>query len=231
MKKICLVISILLMSVSALLAQNDQVVIGIGYSNPLKKNEFQLNIGDPTINMLITSESGYYDHIYDDQYNWMTPDTYTSAQYLVIPLTLSYHRRINKWFWVGGLTSFYGRIGGSQYDIRTDQCISNRSRYTLSFAPSIRFSYLNKPRVMLYSSLSVGVLWEFSGKSEYARTLDYAGQSYYGYSGYSGQNSFSTWPFFQLTYFGVSWGNKWFGNAELGIGMKGFFSCGMGYRF
>ena len=78
--------------------------------------------------------------------------------------------------------------------------------------PDVRFSYLNRPHVTLYSGIALGVMLDHVKAREYQGT-----QAFLGY---------------QLTAFGVkAGGNHWFGNVELGIGQKGIVSAGFGYQF
>jgi hypothetical protein len=78
--------------------------------------------------------------------------------------------------------------------------------------PELRFSYLNRPHVTLYSGIALGVMLDHVKSREYQGT-----QAFLGY---------------QLTAFGVKAGGKhWFGNVELGVGHKGIASAGFGYQF
>ncbi|MDR2684983.1 MAG: hypothetical protein LBB53_06345 [Prevotellaceae bacterium] len=117
--------------------------------------------------------------------------------------SLSYHNRVADWFWYGAYFNAFPTIndyqGNSYYDLR------------FSLAPSVRFSYLNKPNATLYSGVALGwgVVREVNDRnSEYRLGL-----------------------FFQATAFGFSIGKKFFFGGEIGIGYKGLYSLNVGYRF
>jgi len=109
--------------------------------------------------------------------------------------TLSYHKRNNKvdWFWFG---FYHNLFNWMERDF---------GYAIVSIAPSLRFSYLNKPNATLYSGLSVGV----------GTNLPYHRIS----------------PFFQVTAFGFSYGKNFFASGEVGLGLKGIFSANVGYRW
>jgi hypothetical protein len=137
-------------------------------------------------------------------------------------ISLAYFYRPLKWLWVGG--NFINFLGNKlsyswrEYDI--DGSFSDHSKsklkYCAAFAPEIRFSFLNKKRIILYGALSGGIIIE---------------------DGYDTQHHTypKIRPYLQLTYFGIS-GNlgknsNIFLGTELGIGWKGLVSIHGGYRF
>ena len=139
--------------------------------------------------------------------------------------SVSYHYRVSPWFWVGVSMnySYYAkgiRIRYSWDDPYALQVEGTRSYHLLGFMPEIRFSYLNRPHVTLYSALSAGVDMHISGKYE-------GDEQYKDY--YPDQLFYSA---FHVTLFGVKAGGKhWFGSLELGAGYKGIVSAGVGYEF
>ncbi len=74
---------------------------------------------------------------------------------------------------------------------------------------SVKFLYTNKPNYSLYSGGSVGYCRETkkSADNDEIKALG------------------------QLTAIGIRYGSKWYCTAELGAGIKGFVSGGVGYRF
>ena len=139
--------------------------------------------------------------------------------------SVSYHYRVSPWFWVGVSMnySYYAkgiRIRYSWDDPYALQVEGTRSYHLLGFMPEIRFSYLNRPHVTLYSALSAGVDMHISGKYE-------GDEQYKDY--YPDQLFYSA---FHVTLFGVkAGGSHWFGSLELGAGYKGFVCAGVGYEF
>ena len=159
----------------------------------LPKHEVALSVGD---NM-------FHTQIYDDGKGYGS-------------YSLSYHYRIKKWLWCGGYVNVFPVTErnynyGYYYD---DYYYDDYSHYNylatrISVAPSIRFSYLNKPLVTLYSAASVG--WGVILSSHEQRPV--------------------LGIFFQTTFFGFSVGKKFFAGGEIGIGYKGLFCVNVGYKF
>jgi hypothetical protein len=134
--------------------------------------------------------------------------------------SLDYHYRASKWFWLG-LTAGYNLYKEKGYGEPENLTWQYKEHHFL-IMPSLRFSYLNRPHLTLYSGLSVGLYIKYG--REYTDddcliqpiTIDH-------------NRVFST---FQLTAFGLKAGAKhWFGSFELGAGIKGFANLGVGYEF
>ncbi|MDR1591758.1 MAG: hypothetical protein LBS16_02590 [Prevotellaceae bacterium] len=180
----------------------------------LLKHEIHLSIGDMTLSGDMIGYPRYYDYYsyyYSYGYSWMLPLTYSEPIYIG-GLSLSYYYHPAKWFWVGGWAYGAATSGGEVYDAHTDKLLRTNDCFMLSIAPAVRFSYLNRKAVTLYSGLAFGFsfLWTDTGVNN---------------------TGFELLPASQVTFFGVSFGKKLFGNVELGIGMKGIISAGIGYRF
>ena len=92
--------------------------------------------------------------------------------------------------------------------------------HCITLMPELRFSYLNHPHVTLYSAVAAGA------------TL-FVGHENLSLETYDGQWwRLSTFPTFQLTAFGIrAGGEHLFGSFELGVGIQGFVSGGIGYAF
>jgi hypothetical protein len=180
----------------------------------LPKNEVQFNQGDPGMMILLTDFGLYYDEVpYSGNSDWFSHDYREKSTYYLGTFSLSYHHRFAKWFWFGGIASYYTTVGGKKNDLQTGETFSYSNDGYFGIAPSVRFSYLNLPSVTLYSGLALG----FGCTFEHQHSPN--------------EFSYEPLPYFQITYFGVNFGKKIFGNAELGIGIKGFFSAGIGYKF
>ena len=135
-------------------------------------------------------------------------------------ISMDYHYRASKWFWLG-LTAGYNLYKEKGYGEPENLTWQYKEHHFL-IMPSLRFSYLNRPHLTLYSGLSVGLYIKYG--REYTDddcliqpiTIDH-------------NRVFST---FQLTAFGLkAGGNHWFGSLELGAGIKGFVNLGVGYEF
>ena len=159
-----------------------------------------------------------------------------STDYHFTPvISLDYHYRATKWLWLG-LSTGYSFMKEKLYPgnvISPDAFYWNCKEHHFLIMPSLRFSYLNRPHVTLYSGIAVGVLIN-------------RGNRYYGDLSALPEFVPAEWGFlpavlpdhtsagsaFQLTAFGVKAGAKhWFGSFEAGIGIKGFVNLGVGYEF
>ena len=140
--------------------------------------------------------------------------------------SLDYHYRATKWFWLG-LTAgynYYQEKGDALYVgyIFPENSTWQYKEHHFLIMPSLRFSYLNRPHLTLYSGLAVG-LYIKHGREYFDDdcliqpiTADH-------------NRVFSA---FQLTAFGLKAGAKhWFGSFEAGFGIKGIVNLGVGYEF
>ena len=182
--------------------------------NGLPRQEVSLGIGDCTMASLHCGyQYGFFNCCYQDPINFDdltgTP-TYHSDYYATPLFTTHYLFRITKFLWLGGNVNMMG-VFGNIYDGTNDMKIGAYRETQFAIMPEIRFSYLNKKYVTLYSGFSTG----------YVLT-----------AGHNGDETFVKHGIVnQITWFGVSAGHKWFGFAELGLGYKGFVNAGFGYRF
>ncbi|MBO7646932.1 MAG: hypothetical protein J6S56_02390 [Bacteroidales bacterium] len=198
----------------------------------LPSHEFQFNIGDPILiaNSSVLAFFNNSDGIFHNYISrgsspsfWTRPlGDYAITRYVPV-FSFNYHYRVAKWFWVGGLTTFTG-IHNTWRDRLTDKITGHGSEFYFSIMPDIRFSYLNRKHVTLYSGLGFGMEIEHIKDPQVSRFFtDRSNQEY---------NVTSIFYSYQLTAFGIkAGGNHWFGNMELGIGSKGFVSAGFGYDF
>jgi len=137
-------------------------------------------------------------------------------------LSFAYLYRPVKWFWVGGnLVAYVGnKIEYNWREYYPNGSFRDFSKAKISLcgviAPEIRFSYLNKKRIILYSALSggIGIQNGFNNKyDKYPKLV----------------------PYYQITYFGfsINFGENCniFLGGEGGTGLKGFVNFHGGYRF
>ena len=137
--------------------------------------------------------------------------------------SFDYHYRATKWFWLGLTAGYnYYQEKGDVQDFGPENPTWQYKEHHFLIMPSLRFSYLNRPHLTLYSGLAVG-LYIKHGR-EYLDddnliqpiTIDH-------------NRVFSA---FQLTAFGLKAGaNHWFGSFEAGFGIKGIVNLGVGYEF
>ena len=187
------------------------------------RHEIRFEVGDPLVIMLLQEKS-------KDPYpsDWVLPDNIPSPRYdmpavghawRATPVfSLNYHYRLTKWLWAGAMVNYayykdHTDYGYDFYDSRNQHCIT--------LMPELRFSYLNRPHVTIYSAVAAGATlffgWEYHSKP---------------YAVFYWEKSKKVYPTFQLTAFGIrAGGEHLFGTFELGAGIKGFASAGIGYAF
>ena len=111
------------------------------------------------------------------------------------------------------------------YDRLTDKRIKGQSIHNTYFdlMADLRFSYLNRKHVTLYSELSGGLMiYNYKAKQVVEHKGELPVTS--NYTLFAGA--------VHITMLGVKAGAKgWFGNVELGAGFKGLISAGFGYEF
>ena len=139
-----------------------------------------------------------------------------------VNVSVSYFYRPVKWFWVGGnFLNYFGRsipyqwreyyVNGNYQDFS-----KSKMAYSGVIAPEIRFSYLNRKSIILYSAFSAGIGFEngYDNKlQKYSRRFSYLHFTCFGFS------------------YGFEQNERIFMGGEFGIGYKGFLEIHAGYRF
>ena len=124
---------------------------------------------------------------------------------------IHYYYQVKPWCQVGIKTTVEG-AKNTRFSDTLHTSVSSIDRYLLiSVMPSVRFTYLNRPWVRLYSGVDLGL----------------------GIFGTEGNDS-SSGDFlfaFNVTAFGVNVGKKFFGQFELNAGFDSFVKVGIGARF
>ena len=129
-------------------------------------------------------------------------ETYLTPRMFVGNYSLSYTYQDRRWLQYGGKIVF-GASTRWRKCAHTGEKIDNLSYYSLSVMPSVRFNWFYRDAVQLYSTISVGVITDFD----------------------------EVYPWGDLTLVGCSFGRKFFGFAEVGMGMAGWLRAGVGCRF
>ena len=199
----------LLTAVSGFAQENEQ-----DWRQLFPRHEFSLGVGDPW--MANFQRHSIWDKLLWDRWpeeslnDWFVPTTYHTDYIATCPISVGYMFRLCKFLWLGGSVSYMG-VFGKVYDARNGDYLYNHTETQVAFLPAIRFSYLNKKYVTLYSGVSTGFLLNFEKEG--------------------GQMDTYFHPTFQITAFGVSAGYRFFGFTEIGVGYRGFVRAGIGYRF
>lgn len=209
MKK-TLIVVLLALSVSCAFAQERETE-ELDWRNELQRHEVGLGIGDCALAKVYRPNFFSQNHTLQDA--WFTDMSYNHGPvYSTCPISFHYLYRVAKFLWLGGEFTYCGMFSENFSTVDMSSLGHYQENY-LTIMPTIRFSYLNKKYVTLYSGISTGVLVGIYGENNthpaYAKA-HFAGQ---------------------LTAFGVSAGNKWFGFTEIGVGYNGFIRAGFGYRF
>ena len=194
----------------------------------LYRHEFKFDVCDPTGVMLFDR---YFVFVYP---NGMEPNrSWRNEDFISTPVfSLSSHYRVAKWFWVGLSISVADYRDPEKIQNGSEVMAScNREFFTLAFMPEVRFSYLNRPHVTLYSALSVGFA-QFFGTEE-CSNVTYPEYRHPWFSdGIDRDYAPTRFSTLHVTLFGVKAGWRHvFGSLELGAGYKGFGSVGIGYEF
>lgn len=143
-----------------------------------------------------------------------TPDAVAALKVRYSPrktsggITAAYYYRVAYALSVGVAFTYTG-LYGDIFDARNGRKVSSNDMTTISVAPALRLQWLNRPMVRCYSALAIGPAVDIT-------SIDDRRQTYLGLSG---------------TIVGVSVGRRLYGFGEIGAGMQGIFSAGMGYRF
>ncbi|MBR6064789.1 MAG: hypothetical protein IKP54_11625 [Bacteroidales bacterium] len=212
MKKLFLILIIVSLGWS-LSAQEDT----LSWKQQLQRHDIQIGIGDPLLPAFVTGQ--IFGHGRPDYYeqlpavNWFGDDSY-KWRACTPAISISYKYRLTKWFWLGATLS-YTCFLENRYDRVTNVKTSSERDHIISIMPSVRFSWLNKKYVTLYSGLSLGYavdIIQYKSQTEKYSTAEHG-------------------VGFQLTAVGVHVGRKWYGFTEIGIGMQGFIQAGFGCNF
>ena len=131
---------------------------------------------------------------------------YRTKERVVTSLTLDYSYRVKKWLSLGAKGAVGFRTRGIRHKV-TNDLLYRESRVAASLLFNMRFDWLHRRNVMMYSSLGVGVTSIF----------DY--------------NDGMVFPMFDATYVGLTAGRKFYYFLELGAGASGTVRTGVGCRF
>ena len=172
----------------------------------LPKHDIRLGVGAVSLStyFLLDEGNGYYDGgaYYDFRGDMAIADTYCTPRLFLGNYTLSYTYHDRHWLQYGG-TAVFGVSTCWRRDSFTGKKVENLTKYSLALMPTVRFNWFYRECVQLYSSLSVAFVTDFDGLYMWG----------------------------DATLLGCSVGRKFFGFAELGMGMSGWVRAGIGFCF
>lgn len=194
-------------------------------SKSFPKHEFRLSIGSVTDDYYrpnyYSSYYGYYNSV--NSLNPYYPTTYSDDKKTFGVIGLGYFYNFTKRLAVGGTLS-YSTFNKNFYNRITDAKSGNSKEYNLGVTPSVRYSWLAKPRFKMYSGVGASLNMNvFKEKQD-----EYFGNN----KTLSRDSQTSTELVLQITPLGMSFGGKVFGFWEVNLGGRtGLFTAGAGYRF
>ena len=181
-------------------------VITIVKTNPefTPKHDIRAGVGTMSlVTSLALDDWGCADcAVYDFRSDMANAVTHLTPRMFVGNYSLSYTYHSRRWLSYGG-TAVFGASTRWRKDSITGEKIDNLSYYCLSIMPTVRFNWFYREKVQFYSTISVGVITDFD----------------------------EVYPWGDLTLVGCSFGRKFFGFAEVGMGISGWLRAGIGYRF
>jgi hypothetical protein len=132
---------------------------------------------------------------------------------LWLTATLDYGYRVNAWFsvgaciaWSAGICNLYERESHERWDtMHTDY---------ISLMPIVRFTWLRRDIVELYSSLGAT-----------------AGIEHWMHYTNGEQHTYRPYLSYDVKPLGISIGRKWYGFMETGYGARGILNVGVGHQF
>lgn len=156
--------------------------------------------------MLSTEYFTKYDYYPGPDY---VPMSYKGPRYTGGVWTAAYGYNFRKWLCVGGAVSWYGEYSSVYSNV--DNSKKRKDNYSLvSVMPTVRFSWLNRKWVRMYSTIGIGLSIE-TERHEMKYTTRFVGG--------------------KITPVGIMVGRSFYGFAELSIGTQGLAIAGIGYRF
>lgn len=169
----------------------------------IDKHEFRVGVGSYSLAAdLFLDGFGDTDYYRSFRDQMLDAETYLTDRRFVGTYSLSYTYHSRRWFQYGG-TVWFGAVTQSRHDSLTDRKIEQLNEYVVGVMPTVRFVYMYRDNVQLYSSLSLGLV--------------------------VGSGASFLWA--DATLFGCTFGRKLFGFAEIGTGVGGWGRVGIGYRF
>ena len=206
------------------------------------RHEFRLGVSDPFGILLLKNEQVDFLCIRNQTNTGIDMPIINEDRHFTPLVSFDYHYRAAKWFWLG-ITTGYGYYkatvdylpNGVVPAVEIPNAVVDswqEKEHQFIIMPEVRFSYLNRPHLTLYSGLAMGLL---INRGNYYRGTVYEDIWFdlVPESSFSPQkNHTSVFSAFQLTAFGLKAGAKhWFGSFEAGFGIKGFANLGVGYEF
>lgn len=186
-----------------------------GYDHPTFKpeHEFRIGIGAFPINGIYESNFDYMSGQGKFATDYVNALYKMGSGYETGAISFGYTYRAKRWLEFGVNATFYSEYKRT-FIRETGMLYKKNARNCYAIMPTVRFSWLNRDIVRLYSEVGLGLqLVDYKGtipRHRESEELILAGQ---------------------ITYIGITLGRKLFVYSELGTGTRGVFIIGGGYRF
>jgi len=204
-------------TVATMFAQQDSTQ---SWKMTMARHDVQVGIGDPFVagwmtgnKFLFLSDMTPLEEEANAPDMWFKKDVFKGYSFTTGALSVAYRYRVAKWLWVGGTVGYVG-FHTAYIDRLTHEKAGTDHTDLVMVMPSVRFSWLNKKYVTLYSGLSAG----------YAISIVKSFNDLDGGASLTLRHHFAG----QLTAVGVHVGTKWYGFTEVGFGLQGIVSAGFG---
>ena len=183
-------------------------VAGAYAKNDKDQNEFTITYGQITVPQFAYVFGGALGAAFS-----LGHFTFDNA-HMVGAVGVEYVHYVNDWLGFGAMV-LCDYMTADAYSVDSDGNKTPNGKFDLGFAsamPVVKFAWLNRPRVGLYSKLAVGAGYSFAnGSEDPASNITWSGQ---------------------LTPIGVDFGGESFrGFVEAGVGMQGLVSAGVRWLF
>lgn len=132
--------------------------------------------------------------------------TYTGPLYQLTTLGMSYSKQLKPWLGLGAKASF-GATWQNEYDVYTRQPIYNYNTYNIAAMLDVRFSWLRRDKVEMYSSIAAGLMAHVERANG------------------------GLTPMADVAFVGLRVGKAFYGFVEIGAGIGGSARGGFGIRF
>lgn len=205
MKQLSFLLFLLLTALPTLLPAQEQMLVIPNHEPFVRQHEFRLTAGAyPLIPYMDRWTScGDQDFSFDRLHR--------GAVLASGSWSLAYDYRFTKWFDLGAVVNYYGEYS-KLYGSHDWTLVGHDRTHYISVMPVVRFTWLNRKWVRMYSSTGLGLTMEYG---EYGPDSSYR----------------DLLVAFQFTPIGISVGRSLFGFAEVGVGVQGALMIGIGYKF
>jgi len=201
MKKMILTVVVALMTTLSVNAQNSELRHEIGVSYGSGVSFFEDLFGYELFTAIFDQAGGY---------EWRN-GSYSGT----VGVEYFYHTNDPK-LAIGGIGTFT-RFSEDVYNKNTDQQTGERKRTYLSLMPAVKYLWVNKEHIGVYSKLGIGAMFVHVKDEDNQRNRS--------------ANDDVVHLMMQVSLIGIEFGGKLRGFAELGGGEQGIVLAGLKYKF